>query len=343
MQSLSESLRNLNILQKPSGEQDSVLSSLPTTSNGCSGSHSQTKSETSARSEGCVRSDDPEAQHWIPKAPDPVPCPYCGKLQYWEGWYFGNGIVQWYTNEEAHPVYCDCEGMQQHLRDLEEQKRKAEEERTRLDDQRRMEERIRKIIGESGMNKRFLERTFETFQITDQNQEAYRTCAVYARKLMNNEPFKGVNSLALIGPVGTGKTHLAAAIANRLLNHGTAVICMTMIDMLARIRDTYRRQSGASEANVVEIYEDVPLLIIDDLGKEAPTDWGVQTIFEIINARYERMLPIVVTTNYNFDRLTDRMVPRGSNDSITAEALVDRLREMCGPVLLTGESWRRRR
>ena len=233
--------------------------------------------------------------------------------------------------------------MQQHLRDLEEQKRKAEEERTRLDDQRRMEERIRKIIGESGMNKRFLERTFETFQITDQNQEAYRTCAVYARKLMNNEPFKGVNSLALIGPVGTGKTHLAAAIANRLLNHGTAVICMTMIDMLARIRDTYRRQSGASEANVIGIYEDVPLLIIDDLGKEAPTDWGIQTIFEIINARYERMLPIVVTTNYNFDRLTDRMVPRGSNDSIAAEALVDRLREMCGPVLLTGESWRRRR
>lgn len=252
-------------------------------------------------------------------------------------------MVQWYTNEEAHPVYCDCEGMQQHLRDLEEQKRKAEEERTRLDDQRRMEERIRKIIGESGMNKRFLERTFETFQTTGQNQEAYRTCAVYARKLMNNEPFKGVNSLALIGPVGTGKTHLAAAIANRLLNHGTAVICMTMIDMLARIRDTYRRQSGASEANVVGIYEDVPLLIIDDLGKDAPTDWGIQTIFEIINARYERMLPIVVTTNYNFDRLTDRMVPRGSNDSITAEALVDRLREMCGPVLLTGESWRRRR
>ena len=128
-------------------------------------------------------------------------------------------MVQWYTNEEAHPVYCDCEEMQQHLRDLEEQKRKAEEERTRLDEQRRMEERIRKIIGESGMNKRFLERTFETFQTTDQNQEAYRTCAVYARKLMNNEPFKGVNSLALIGPVGTGNYAKRWIMQSKCRNH----------------------------------------------------------------------------------------------------------------------------
>lgn len=342
MQSLSKSISSLNILQKRQGEQDSVLSSQTTTSSDCSESNSQTKSETSGRSEGRVRSDDPDAAHWSPKAPDPVPCPYCGKLQYWEGWYFGNGVVQWYTNEEAHPVYCDCPGMQHHLQDLEDQKRKADEERQRQEDQKRMEERIRTVIGQSGMNKRFLERTFETFQTTDQNQEAYRTCAIYARKLVNNELFKGMNSLALIGPVGTGKTHLAAAIANRLLNHGTAVICMTMIDMLARIRDTYSHQSGTSESNVIGVYEDVPLLIIDDLGKESPTDWGIQMIFEIINARYERMLPIVITTNYDFDRLTERMVPRGSNDSITAEALVDRLREMCGPVLLTGESWRRR-
>ena len=51
--------------------------------------------------------------------------------------------------------------------------------------------------------------------------------------------------------------------------------------------------------------------MIDDIGKEPPTEWAISTVYNIINGRYEAYLPTIVTTNYDTEALIDRMTPRG--------------------------------
>jgi DNA replication protein DnaC len=121
---------------------------------------------------------------------------------------------------------------------------------------------------------------------------------------------------------------------------------MTMIDLLARIKQTFDRSDNTTEAEVMKIYEEVPLLVIDDMGSEQPSEWGSTKIFAIVNARYEAYMPTVITTNYAGDELVRRMTPTGPNgrllDSRNAAKTVDRLNEMCIGIVMNWDSWRSR-
>ena len=285
-------------------------------------------------------SNDPTA--WAYNPPEPVACEYCGKPRYTQGFRFLNRIL-WAPHG---PERCDCPEAVAAYEKAKAEREAAEQAERDREASYRMRLRVQEIIGSSGMHTRFLRRTFETFLPTDDNQRAVRVCKTYADtfrdKLPENNPEPGRNGLFITGPKGTGKTHLAAAIANQLMQEGVAVICMTMIDLLDRIKQTYEKQKqfGASEGNVLNTYKEVPLLIIDDMGKEPATEWAVSKIYAIINARYEAYLPTIITTNYSDGELVRRLTPKETGDSTTADATIDRLREMCAAIVTSGDSWR---
>ena len=204
--------------------------------------------ETGARASSRPTTSD--AGNWIwsnderlagrPGVPEPVPCEFCGALRYHKGILLGNRIL-W-------PPYgaerCTCPEAVAAYEKAKAEREAAEAAAAKAEEEKKMRDRIKRIVGESGMGDRFLRRTFSTFQLTDDNKRAAAAARRYAEGFdaMLPQPGRqepGRNGLFIAGPPGTGKTHLAAAIANHLIAQGKPVICMTMIDLLERIKRTY--------------------------------------------------------------------------------------------------------
>ena len=277
----------------------------------------------------------------LPDTPAPVICDYCAAERHTKGFSL-LGMKIWWNPGGAESCICP-EGRRDHERAVIEREMHDEAER-KAEEDAKMRKRVARVVGESGMGERFLQRTFMTF-VTDtpERKQAARTAKEYVENFDNRLPKRGEplperNGFFISGTKGSGKTHIAAAIANYLLSNGTAVICMTERDLFGRIRRTYSRDGG-DESEVLETYKRVPLLIIDDLGKEKPTDWTISTLYSIIDGRYDRAMPLIITTNYDPDSLARRLTPQG-DDGTTAECIIDRMNEVCAAIILTGKSWR---
>ena len=115
--------------------------------------------------------------------------------------------------------------------------------------------------------------------------------------------------LLLTGSYGCGKTHLAAAIANTCVEYGMATLFLTVPDLLDWLRYTYGSSDVSYEQRFDEI-RNVSLLVLDDLGAQNATPWAVEKLFQIIDYRYIRRLPMVVTSNQRLEDLDDRIRSR---------------------------------
>ena len=115
----------------------------------------------------------------------------------------------------------------------------------------------------------------------------------YVDKLIKETTNKG---LFVTWAYGAGKTYLASCIANEIIKDEKSVIFGTLIQLLDLIRNSYS-DSEVSDKDYLNLYSSVDLLVIDDLGKEKPTEWVLEKLFLIVNNRYNNYLPIVITTN----------------------------------------------
>ena len=132
------------------------------------------------------------------------------------------------------------------------------------------------------------------------------------------------HGLWLMGDTGTGKTTLAMLVSKEVLRRGNTVAIYSLPKLLARIRATF--DAGLGEESYAEFFErlcEVDLLHIDDLGAEKQTEWVLEQLYALINERYERQRPIVVTTNLSQQELELQIGQR----------TVSRLIEICGEAL----------
>ena len=116
--------------------------------------------------------------------------------------------------------------------------------------------------------------------------------------------------LVFLGGYGCGKTHLAAAIANRCLQAGRAVLFVVVPDLLDHLRATYSPSSAVSYDERFQEVRNAPILVLDDLGTQNTTPWAGEKLYQILNYRYNARLPTIVTSNQRLDEIDLRIRSR---------------------------------
>ena len=253
---------------------------------------------------------------------DFIECEYCKNKLY-------RKIIEWELYGTKRTIAldyerCECNGAQAYWNEYDLKKLRMLEEEKKLEIMQEFSRKVEKIIKNSKMSKRNLNYKFDNFELNTSNKKVFNNLKNYSEKLVNGIEKKG---LILVGNNGVGKTHLACSIANKLIENGIPVIYGTLINLLAELRNSYDTDNDISEMEIIKLYENVALLIIDDLGKEKPSEWGLEKLFTIINSRYENNLPVIITTNYNQNSLVERLSLNGEIE--TAKSIISRLYEMC--------------
>lgn len=168
---------------------------------------------------------------------------------------------------------------------------------------------IRENLRSSGLAGLFEEQSFDNFDLShysDSEEDLHRMKKnlAAARAFADGFP-KNRGNLLLIGPTGTGKTHLSTAIAKTVISQGFDVLYDSIQNILSAFEHDRFRSGYGQEESTAKKYLDVTLLVIDDLGTEFSNSFTVSVLYNLLNERANRGLSTVISTNLSVKRLTE--------------------------------------
>lgn len=196
----------------------------------------------------------------------------------------------------------------------------ARELQNRIEARRRVAEKWADIAG---VGKRYLNCSFDNYEIGNavNRKRAVEVCRGFAEHYYRYAE-KGT-WLTLIGPCGTGKSHLAVSIIRYVAEvHGLQSRLIMFSDLMREIKATWSGGIGDKEADIIARCRRVELLVIDEIGVQYDTGTERLVLYALVNGRYEDMLPGVIISNLSFqnlerlvgDRVADRLFDTtGSN------------------------------
>ncbi len=217
-----------------------------------------------------------------------------------------------------------------------------------------------RVLEAARIPPRFRHCSFHNYYPKPGNDSQYFAHSL-ASRLVDDYPAVDVG-LLLMGPVGVGKTHLAVAILKDLIEKkGVSCLFYESGSLLKAIQDSYNPISQTSETRVLAPVYQAEVLVLDELGASVPTNWVRDTLYQIINTRYNNNRLTIFTTNYLDEARTsaepeseatasrrsrkfssERIQEMTTLEERIGTPLRSRLYEMCKKVMIEGEDFRKR-
>ncbi len=165
-------------------------------------------------------------------------------------------------------------------------------------------------------------------------------------------PVGAEHGLLLMGPCGVGKTHLAVAALEEIVQRGHSGLFYDYRELLKEIQDSYNPESNSTEMSVLEPVLKTEVLLLDDVGSSKPSPWALETVGHILNTRYNEHRVTLLTTNFLDKDFKRPAVTLPSGEAIAApggDTLEDRvgmrirsrLYEMCRTVEIVAPDYRK--
>ena len=204
--------------------------------------------------------------------------------------------------------------------------REEEERERRKEEAAKDMEKIQRLRNASLLDEKLRGATFDAFKVTKYNERNLKLCRRYAMKF--DQMVEKDQGLIFWGSVGTGKSFAAACIANYLLDRKVPVVMTSFVKLLEVF------QSGRDEeTSILNRLGYAKLVIFDDLGAERGTDFALEKVYNIVDSRYRKNLPMILTTNLTIEEMKSEVDMR-------YRRIYDRVFETCYPMQFTGPSWR---